>query len=119
MKIRICENCKERPARKVNASSDKYRKFCRICERRMYGGIEARRRYRDRTRSPYREHLKESCELCGFIPVNVCQLDIDHIDGNHSNNSLDNLQTLCANCHRLKTFLNRDWENKKHNNERK
>lgn len=34
-----------------------------------------------------------------------CQLDVDHIDGNHSNNKLSNLQTLCANCHRLKTHL--------------
>ncbi|CAL9981083.1 HNH endonuclease [Vibrio phage D69] len=32
-----------------------------------------------------------------------------HIDGNHSNNSIDNLQTLCANCHRLKTYLCGDY----------
>jgi 5-methylcytosine-specific restriction endonuclease McrA len=32
------------------------------------------------------------------------QLDVDHIDGNHRNNNPENLQTLCANCHRLKTF---------------
>ena len=61
----------------------------------------------------YRRHLGKSCELCGFIPINKCQLDVDHKDGVHSNNSPDNLQTLCANCHRLKTFLNRDWEIKK------
>lgn len=27
------------------------------------------------------------------------------IDGNHKNDAPSNLQTLCANCHRLKTFL--------------
>ena len=57
---------------------------------------------------PYRIFIKESCELCGFVPVNRCQLDVDHKDGNHKNNDLNNLQTLCANCHRLKTFLNGD-----------
>lgn len=39
----------------------------------------------------------------------MCQLDIDHVDGDHTNNNPINLQTLCANCHRLKTFLNKDW----------
>jgi hypothetical protein len=53
---------------------------------------------------------KVYCECCGFIPIHVCQLDIDHIDGNHQNNERGNLQVLCANCHRLKTYLNRDWE---------
>ena len=48
------------------------------------------------------------CELCGFVPVHKSQLDVDHIDGNHQNNEQDNLQTLCANCHRLKTHLNKD-----------
>jgi 5-methylcytosine-specific restriction endonuclease McrA len=47
------------------------------------------------------------CGTCGFKPTHPCQLDVDHIDGNHSNDSLDNLQTLCANCHRLKTYIQR------------
>jgi 5-methylcytosine-specific restriction endonuclease McrA len=39
----------------------------------------------------------------------MCQLDLDHIDGNNTNNNIDNLQTLCANCHRYKTWINKDW----------
>lgn len=58
----------------------------------------------------YRHLKKERCEKCGFIPQHKCQLDVDHIDGNHKNNNIKNLQTLCANCHRLKTYVNRDWE---------
>lgn len=53
---------------------------------------------------PYRWAKKDFCEKCGFIPMVVHQLEVDHIDGNHTNNSIDNLQTLCANCHRLKTY---------------
>lgn len=55
----------------------------------------------------------DSCSLCGFIPVHSCQLDVDHIDGNRDNNDKSNLMTLCANCHRLKTFINKDWASKK------
>jgi len=59
------------------------------------------------TLSSYRKHKKSKCEECGFIPVHLCQLDVDHVDGNHHNNEISNLKTLCANCHRLKTYLQR------------
>lgn len=58
---------------------------------------------------PYILYKKDVCERCGFVPEHECQLDVDHIDGNHSNNDPANLQTLCANCHRLKTKLNDDY----------
>ena len=61
-------------------------------------------------KKPYLKHKKETCERCGFIPEHPSQLDVDHIDGNHKNNDFSNLQTLCANCHRLKTFQSKDWE---------
>lgn len=57
---------------------------------------------------PWRAHKKDHCEKCGFIPEHRCQLDVDHIDGNKQNNHESNYQTLCANCHRLKTVLNKD-----------
>lgn len=53
---------------------------------------------------------EDQCRRCGFIPEHLCQLDVDHIDGNHLNNDPENLQTLCANCHRLKTWENEDWD---------
>jgi hypothetical protein len=59
------------------------------------------------------KHKKNYCELCGFVANHRAQLDIDHIDGDHQNNDMTNLQTLCANCHRLKTHQNKDWESKK------
>lgn len=46
---------------------------------------------------------KKTCSMCGFVAIHKCQLDIDHVDGNHQNNDSSNLQILCANCHRLKT----------------
>jgi hypothetical protein len=35
-------------------------------------------------------------------------LHVDHMDGNPNNNLEENLQTLCSNCHAIKTALNRD-----------
>lgn len=54
---------------------------------------------------------KPQCENCGFIALHPCQLDVDHIDGNKRNHVEENLQTLCANCHRLKTHANKEWSN--------
>lgn len=46
--------------------------------------------------------------VCVAPITHPAQLEVDHIDGNHANGSADNLQTLCANCHRHKTMTNGD-----------
>lgn len=86
----------------------KYRPVCGGCDNERRG--LSRNHWSRKKERPYLIHRKGVCELCGFVPVRICQLDVDHIDGNHNNNEIDNLKTLCANCHRLKTYLNRDWE---------
>ena len=83
-----------------------YRALCARCHRERFGiqkpvATERRR---------YVGHKGPTCEECGFVPMHSCQLDVDHKDGDRSNNDPNNLQTLCANCHRLKTFLSKDWE---------
>jgi HNH endonuclease len=60
-----------------------------------------------------KNHLKDKCDRCGFIAEDKCQLDLDHVDGDSTNHSDNNLQTLCANCHRLKTQLCGDGKWKK------
>jgi 5-methylcytosine-specific restriction endonuclease McrA len=39
----------------------------------------------------------------------LCQIDIDHIDGDSNNNNIENLANICSNCHRLKTKLFDQW----------
>ena len=49
-----------------------------------------------------KEGIKENkCEICGITKWNGKPLvmQLHHIDGNNKNNSLDNLQMLCPNCH--------------------
>ena len=100
--------------------ASKKRTPCRFCgkpSRRTGWSAEGLPMYGSRCeachRSPVARYKKKVCQLCGFVSTHSCQMDIDHIDGNHENNDLTNIQTLCANCHRLKTFLNRDWENRR------
>jgi hypothetical protein len=46
--------------------------------------------------------LKNECSICKIkntwngMPLN---LQLDHIDGNHTNNNFENLRVLCPNCH--------------------
>lgn len=59
----------------------------------------------------HREHLvraleekgiKYQCALCHLDPTwnkQPLTLDVDHIDGDHSNNEFSNLRFLCPNCH--------------------
>jgi hypothetical protein len=43
-----------------------------------------------------------------FIALVSSQLEIDHIDGDRTNNDKSNLKTLCCNCHALKSHLMKD-----------
>ena len=51
------------------------------------------------------EKNNNSCEICGWHEVNpytgLVPLQIHHIDGDCKNNSEENLQLLCPNCHAL------------------
>lgn len=62
----------------------------------------------------YRAHKKDHCESCGFVPLHSCQLDVDHRDGDKTNNDPNNYITICANCHRIKTCEAGESTNVKH-----
>lgn len=56
-------------------------------------------------REEARSHKKGYCEWCFVEASDELKLDIDHIDGNTSNNQKSNLQTLCRPCHMIKTKI--------------
>ena len=51
------------------------------------------------------EKYGEACRICGWNRVNVVTgkvpLEVNHIDGNSSNNIEANLELICPNCHSL------------------
>lgn len=51
------------------------------------------------------DKFENKCCKCGWSEINpftnTIPLEIDHIDGNYKNNSENNLQLLCPNCHSL------------------
>lgn len=51
------------------------------------------------------EKTNYKCEQCGFDKINPYSLlpilEIHHRDGNYKNNTEENLQVLCPNCHAL------------------
>ena len=105
----ICNKAKQSSCGTRKDGSKIWRLFCNHC-------IELHRGYeRDRFRGSkdYRKKVRCKCERCGFIPEHISQLDVDHIDNNHDNNNPSNLQTLCANCHRLKTHEAKSVETNK------
>jgi len=93
------------------------RKYCNTtCRKKAYNmrffGVSSMNPESVRRFKLLRDRGKK-CEICGLKVEHECQLDIDHIDGNSKNNNFSNLQILCANCHRLKTWKNKDWRERK------
>jgi hypothetical protein len=76
------------------------------------GGIESISKYEPTQRDILKKYLLrkhgEKCMKCGWAEVNkwtgIIPVQLDHIDGNPHNQSLDNLQLLCGSCHSLTEF---------------
>jgi 5-methylcytosine-specific restriction endonuclease McrA len=57
---------------------------------------------------------------CGWCEINPksgnVPIDLDHIDGNSTNNNFENVRLLCPNCHSLTpTYKALNYGNGKHN----
>jgi 5-methylcytosine-specific restriction endonuclease McrA len=95
MKSMMCKCGRRKALKGISKKGTKeYRSSCLTCRR------EAQRA------------KKGHCERCLMVPLDKKLLDVDHIDGDRSNNKLNNLQTLCKPCHKIKTKEYGDYKNR-------
>ena len=77
------------------------------------GGIESISKYEPTQRDILKRYLIDKygneCMECGWCEVNkwtgIIPIQIEHIDGDPHNQSLDNLALLCPSCHSLTEFF--------------
>lgn len=50
----------------------------------------------------------KNCSKCDIQNIDLRFFDVNHKDGDHENNSLDNLELLCPNCHRIESL--KQWK---------
>lgn len=86
-----CEDCGLAPKR--NKGGGRYGATCNPCHKAKW-------------QRPYLKFRGTECEMCSYTPMFRSSLDVHHMDGDHTNDDPDNLQTLCATCHReMEGFL--------------
>lgn len=88
-----------------------YKFCCHKCNKefnrkKLFADIENGENASDRSFKKYLiHHYGEKCMECGWDKRNMYSgnvpIELEHMDGNSENNSLDNLKLLCPNCHSL------------------
>lgn len=89
----LCQHCKTTLAKQNGVSKHgfkKWHKYCSSCAKGAYN-----------EKFGFLLEKKDKCQRCGFIPEDMCQLDIVYKDGNKKNKDKSNIRTLCSNCSRL------------------
>lgn len=89
----VCSHCDfelAKPNGKSKRGFQLWHKYCVNCAKAIYSG-----------RFKHKQHKKNKCEACGFVPKDRVQLDLVYKDGNKKNRARNNLMTMCANCARL------------------
>lgn len=113
----VCNNPLKKNASKYCSikcqNTEKYRQFI---EKWLNNEIEGTITNKPKPSKFIYRYFRETitnCELCGIRDWNNKEitLEIDHIDGNRTNNTRENLRYICPNCHsQTSTFRNKKRE---------
>lgn len=108
--LNVCINCgKETPNEKycsnICQSEYEYKQYIKLWKDGINDGCSAPYGVSRHIRRYLLEKYNNSCQCCGWNKENPfthkVPLEVHHIDGNYKNNSEENLQLLCPNCHSL------------------
>lgn len=111
-KIHYCKNCgKELNERHKIYCDNKcqcdyqYEQYIERWKQGLETGLKGKYQLSGHIHRYMREKFNNKCSRCGWCEVNPITnkvpLEIEHIDGNYLNNSEDNLDLICPNCHSL------------------
>ena len=111
-KVKLCAYCGKELKDNRNTfcsnkcqADDYYRKYIDSWKSGNETGLSGEYGISSHIRRYLFEKNKCSCEICGWSKENIytktIPLEVHHIDGDYRNNSEENLQLLCPNCHSL------------------
>jgi predicted transcriptional regulator len=114
IKTYVCISCRKENSVKNSRNKNKY---CSLqCQQDYVRSIKNIDDYKtDRTRRQYLIRERgHGCENCKYSEWNnqPIPLELEHSDGNHENNFIENLKLLCPNCHaQTPTYKNKNKGN--------
>lgn len=106
----VCLNCGKITENKKFCSNEcqleyEYKEYIKDWKDGKVSGMSGEYGTSHRIKRYFLEKYNNSCQCCGWNKENPfthkVPLELHHIDGNYKNNSEDNLQLLCPNCHSL------------------
>lgn len=86
-------------------NNHRYEQYIQRWKQGLESGLSGKQDISNYIRRFLHERSCSMCEKCGWSEVHPVTLriplTINHIDGNHLNNTLENLELICPNCHSL------------------
>lgn len=85
----------------VPATSNSRNQYTALSDEEYFANETHRANHNTIKRLLYRKLKEYKCEVCGISEWNgnPLKLQLHHINGNHNDNRIENLQILCPNCH--------------------
>ena len=86
-------------------ANDRYQKYISDWKNGKVNGLKGKYQISNYIRKYLMIKYNHKCARCGWSEINpftkIIPLEIEHLDGNYTNNKEDNLILLCPNCHSL------------------
>ena len=103
----VCGKCRSKQAKEIGVRKNlkDYNEYIRQWKDGFLDGMRGQTAISAHISKYLRTKYNNSCCKCGWNKINLTTgkipLEINHIDGIHTNNQESNLELVCPNCHSL------------------